>query len=283
MGFIDFFAKYIKPVKLRGTGCLHPRQSGWLSPQIASIRQQDVNLWVVKTGQGGLLFDTGYQQFAAGLAQAFKRLELDPSQFKAVFLTHADVDHAGGLVGGLREVLPPPADCPVFLLRDEAAMLSGQEVRFRKGPLRLKNPLVYSGPVEYLEDGQILEVAGIKVRVIHTPGHTPGHACYLLEGECFDAAFGGSVLVSGDCMAFNGSGGYGFFPMFNLDTARNQQSIAGLRDKLAGRKIGAVLSGHSGCYRGEQTFAHVDEVASGSKHHPFDATAPIDVFNPSRQ
>ncbi len=48
-----------------------------------------------------------------------------------------------------------------------------------------------------LRDSMILEVAGIELEVLHTPGHTPGHCCFLLkeEGWLFsgDQLFAGSI------------------------------------------------------------------------------------------
>jgi hypothetical protein len=47
-------------------------------------------------------------------------------------------------------------------------------------------------PNEWLEDGQELEIAGIKIKVIFTPGHTPGSASFYIEE--------GGFLISGDTL-----------------------------------------------------------------------------------
>ena len=53
-----------------------------------------------------------------------------------------------------------------------------------------------SEPVDIkLKDGDVLEVGTLKINVIHTPGHTPGSVCYLVNGNLFtgDTLFVGAV------------------------------------------------------------------------------------------
>ena len=50
-------------------------------------------------------------------------------------------------------------------------------------------------PDGYLVDGQELSVAGSTLRVVHTPGHSPGGVCLLGEGE--HVVFGGDTLFMG--------------------------------------------------------------------------------------
>jgi len=41
------------------------------------------------------------------------------------------------------------------------------------------------GPADIrLKDGDELKVGSLQIRVIHTPGHTPGSACFLVHGTC---------------------------------------------------------------------------------------------------
>lgn len=52
-------------------------------------------------------------------------------------------------------------------------------------------PEVYSADY-FLKDGEEVELAGMKIRVLHTPGHTAGGACYYLPKEM--ALFSGDTL-----------------------------------------------------------------------------------------
>ena len=73
-----------------------------------------------------------------------------------------------------------------------------------------------------LSDGEELELGTQRLRVIHTPGHTPGSVCFLLEAE------GKNLLFSGDTVLYDGRLGLQGNPY-----ADNMQYLASLR-KLAG-------------------------------------------------
>lgn len=72
-----------------------------------------------------------------------------------------------------------------------------------------------SGPLTRLDDGAELEVGAARVRVIHTPGHTPGSICLLANG----------ALITGDTL-FPGGPGY------SRDHAALLQEILSITGKL---------------------------------------------------
>jgi hydroxyacylglutathione hydrolase len=50
-------------------------------------------------------------------------------------------------------------------------------------------------PDAYVEDGQVLELGGLRARVIHTPGHSPGHVMYYFEDD--GILIGGDLIIAG--------------------------------------------------------------------------------------
>ena len=59
-------------------------------------------------------------------------------------------------------------------------------------------PMFTAGPLYYTDtygEGSVLNVAGLYIHVLHTPGHTPGSVCLLCEGNMFS----GDTLFSGSC------------------------------------------------------------------------------------
>jgi glyoxylase-like metal-dependent hydrolase (beta-lactamase superfamily II) len=83
-----------------------------------------------------------------------------------------------------------------------------------------------------LEDDSVIEVGDLRLATIHTPGHTPGSMCFLVEGS--------PVLFSGDTL-FPGGPGNTSFPGGDFDTI-----IRSIDDRLFRRLPGdtVVLPGH---------------------------------------
>lgn len=106
--------------------------------------------------------------------------------------THAHIDHIGDL-GRLRELtdgrgLLHPADVPLY-----------QTLAWQARWLGLTQaPAVVALDGE-LHDGDRIELGGVRVEVLHTPGHTPGSVCFSITGT--DA---GTTLLTGDTL-FAGS------------------------------------------------------------------------------
>lgn len=118
-----------------------------------------------------LIIDTGLQ--AGRLIEFLKQNNLNPV---AVVLTHGHPDHIAG-VAALRQGFP---DIKVYIHKLDADML-------KETPLNLGLPTGESfgaGPTDLLlEDKDLIEHAGIKLQVLHTPGHTSGGICLYSEDE----------------------------------------------------------------------------------------------------
>lgn len=110
-----------------------------------------------------------------------------------LLLTHGHVDHAAGAESVERQHsvatwVHPDDDFLTLHPIDQLMSIFGTRV-----------PGTYGAPVARIDlfDGQVLEIAGFRIAVRHTPGHTPGHVCFEVcdEGVLFsgDQLFAGSV------------------------------------------------------------------------------------------
>jgi glyoxylase-like metal-dependent hydrolase (beta-lactamase superfamily II) len=128
---------------------------------------------------------------------------------KAILLTHAHFDHVMGIDGFVMEF-----DIPVYLHEEEKQILEDPQLNL-SGVFGTS----YSyHKVECLQDKQILELAGFKFKVIHTPGHTAGGCCYYEEAE--------GVLISGDTLFYQ-SVGRSDFPTGSMSTL-----VRSIKEKL---------------------------------------------------
>ena len=96
---------------------------------------------------------------------------------EAILLTHGHFDH----VGAVRE-LAAETGCDVYIHPEDLTM----------------PPMMTAGPLYYTKtytEGSRLHLAGLDITVLHTPGHTPGSVCLLVDS----ALFSGDTLFAGSC------------------------------------------------------------------------------------
>jgi len=121
---------------------------------------------------------------------------------------------------------------------------------------------ISQGDVEEHEAGDVIEVGGIKIRLLHTPGHTPGSQCFLVE-----EASRPSTLVSGDTL-FLGSCGRVDLPGSNPEDMYH--SLTHTLKKLPDETL--LFPGHLYSPEGQSTLG--DQKAS----NPFMRVTSLEMF-----
>ena len=105
----------------------------------------------------------------------------------AVFNTHAHLDHVGAV-----EPFRERYDIPYYLHEADRFIL--EDAPDHAIMFGVKPPAVPK-VVNPLDNVSSLQIAGLDIRVVHTPGHSPGSVCFLVDGRCFagDLVFQGSI------------------------------------------------------------------------------------------
>lgn len=169
----------------------------------------------------------------------------------AVVLTHAHLDHAGGVARLFREIEKSGGSKPRLFGHSREKMLRGtlsqQAMMFGMTPGDFEN---CPEPDEFLDDGSLFEFGEQRFHVLFTPGHSPGHiSLYLPESEVQLQEISRSglrekkvrapIVIAGDALF---SGGIG---RTDLPGGNHQQLIRSIREKLLTLPESTiVLSGH---------------------------------------
>lgn len=184
------------------------------------VSEAFTNCYIVKNEETneGFIIDPGGS--ALKISRIIEQMQMTP---KAILLTHGHFDHIGAV-----DELRDRYGIKVYVSEEESKFMQNYN----------NNLSVFFGegmivkPDISIRDGEELEIAGIKMKFILTPGHTPGSGCFYVEDE--------GVLFSGDTL-FCMSRGRTDFPGGSereiLDSIRNKLLI------LPGDTV--VLAGHN--------------------------------------
>ena len=185
----------------------HLETSGTFSLD-GETHEVDNNVWVVGDETEVVVIDAAHDADAIATVVGERRL-------RAIVSTHGHDDH----VDAADELSRRYDDAPVLLHPDDRVLW---DMHY---PDR--------APDGELSDGQVIEVGGHRLEVLHTPGHAPG-ACCLHDAEA-------GVLFSGDTLFQGGPGAtgrsYSDFPTI-IDSIRER--LLGLPDDTV------VHTGHGG-------------------------------------
>lgn len=128
---------------------------------------------IVDTGEGLIMFDSGYQHSLYLVLDGMYRLGLDPRNLKYIFHTHGHIDHLGATralieLTGARTVLGRP----------DREYANGKLDLTYARELGMEFHETFEPDILW-EDGDALTIGNTTVTCVATPGHTPGTLSYF--------------------------------------------------------------------------------------------------------
>jgi len=197
------------------------------------------NTYILVDEDGVTLIDTGMPRSEKKILAYLDTLGKSADEVKRILLTHSDVDHVGALAALVRA-----SGARTYASQIESrAIAAGKSSRqsyssgfsLRRFLFAILSPFFRAEPFqvdEILEDGQTLPALG-GLRVMSTPGHTPGHLSFYVPAA--------GVLFCGDSMVVSDEKVlYGSRPEVTWDREQARESVRAQAD--LGASI--VCSGH---------------------------------------
>ena len=185
--------------------------------------------YIVDTGDGLLMFDTGYLDGVPRLLSSMEELGISPSRLRFIVHTHGHIDH----FGGTKEIVSRTNAKTYLGAPDRAAANGEKELSFaRELNMEFKE---YFEPDVLIHDGDMLTFGNISVRCVATPGHTEGTFSYFFT-------------LGGKTVGIHGGAGLNTLVSWYLDKMGLPYSLRDdyfeSMEKLKGEKVDIFLGNH---------------------------------------
>ena len=193
---------------------LSPMDTGEIMPGVFAVRDGSVNMYIIRTSENNYIaIDAGstpeivYSKMAT--------LGISPSNVAAVFVTHVDGDHTGGL--------PLFYNATIYLHEEEMQMIDGTTRRTLFGLGILGRSISLPDGVHVTPINGTIVIDGMEVHSYLVPGHTPGSTFFRVD----------NMLFTGDTIGLRNGRAHVHFPtMFNMDRRQMVESVDALFDEI---------------------------------------------------
>jgi metallo-beta-lactamase class B len=178
------------------------RQPSWTEPvepfrviaNVHYVGTADLTSFLITTPAGHVLLDAPLEENVPHILGAIRALGFDPADVEILISSHAHFDHAGGFAR-----IKEATGARLLLSRADAALVErGGRDDFAFGDRGAFTPARVDG---FVADGDVMELGGVRLRAVLTPGHTKGGTSWLLDveegGETYRVLFANSLSAPG--------------------------------------------------------------------------------------
>lgn len=178
------------------------------------VGASDITSFLIKTKDGLILIDGGYDTTAPQILANIRTLGFDPKQVKILLNTHAHLDHAGGLAQLKRET-----GATLYASRLDGELMA----RGGKGDFGLGDAYGYAPikPDRVLADGQKVSLGGWTLTAHLTPGHTRGCTTWTFPVTVAGKARQALLLCSNSVLSMYRLAGRESYPGIAADYQRS--------------------------------------------------------------
>ena len=194
---------------------VRPLATGAITQNVYAVQTGTANFFLIRSDSGYIAVDAGADMVQA--EEGLYELGISPQDIVAIFLTHGDSDHIAAI-----SLFP---NARLYLSEYEVQMIDGTTNRAsglflllsRFMGFDVNNPVF---PYEYLTltNNEQVEIDGVLIQGILTPGHTPGTMCFLVNER---------YLFTGDAMSIRRDGRAArMIRLFDMDDNQARESLS---------------------------------------------------------
>ncbi len=172
------------------------------------------NIYIIESGGEIALIDTGFGPPHSNIIESLKKFNIEAKDISKVLITHRHKDHTNGLKKLIEKAKPA-----IYIHKYDADVVARRLGKAKSYIVRINNSYE-------------IEIGSKIVKAVHTPGHTAGSTCYILD----------KVIFSGDLVFANGGFGRTDLPTGNFNEL--VKSLERIEKIAKENNISMLLPGH---------------------------------------
>lgn len=197
------------------------------------VGDKKVCMHLIDTGDGLILFDSGYSHSYHNLIASIEKLGFDPHDIRYVITSHGHFDHFGG-----GDRLRANYGAKIFMSKVDTELLREMPERALCHLSAVPGDTV-CWPDQMIEDGEIIHLGNTSIRCILAPGHTMGTMAFFFD-----------VTDGKKCLRCGYWGGVGFlttYKAYNREYGLPENKCALMKEsieKLRREKVDITIANH---------------------------------------